>query len=255
MDTNYQLMKKLVLRGRITALSGLHIGGSNTGMEIGGINASVIRNPVDNKPYIPGSSLKGKMRSLLHIAEGEQGVKMSETVTKGPCMDPGSITAQLFGNALDKKAEDPSHQKPSHIIVRDCYLQNDDAFFKNTDLDYTQLKTEVVIDRITSAAMPRTMERVPAGASFGLEIIVNVFNEEPSQDFLLQHLFRAMRLLQDDYLGGHGSRGSGQVGIVLHKVWERGRDWYLAPVGEGRDITDSAGIPADLLASNADGHG
>mgnify|MGYP001513413193 FL=1 len=86
--------------------------------------------------------------------------------------------------------------------------------FDNTDLPYTESKTEVAIDRITAKANPRTFERVPAGAQFKLNMVLNIFEGENEQR-LKETLQLAIRLLQDDYLGGHGSRGYGQVEIRL----------------------------------------
>lgn len=81
---------------------------------------------------------------------------------------------------------------------------------KNTDLPYTESKTEVTIDRITAKAMPRTIERVPAGVSFNVNMVINIFDGE-DESKLLKTLNDAMALLEDDYLGGNGSRGYGQV--------------------------------------------
>ena len=53
------------LEGTITLKTGLHIGAGDTEMRIGGTDNPVVKNPLDNRPYIPGSSLKGKIRSLL----------------------------------------------------------------------------------------------------------------------------------------------------------------------------------------------
>ena len=92
--------------------------------------------------------------------------------------------------------------------------------FDNTDLPYTESKTEVAIDRITAKANPRTFERVPAGAQFKLNMVLNIFEGENEQR-LKETLKLAIRLLQDDYLGGHGSRGYGQVEIKLNP--EEGR--------------------------------
>lgn len=68
---NAILKKKIIFRGKIETLSGLHIGGTEAGMEIGGVNSYIVRNPSDNKPYIPGSSIKGKMRSMLDSSKAK----------------------------------------------------------------------------------------------------------------------------------------------------------------------------------------
>ena len=61
-----KLEKKIIISGKIIAESGIMIGGNNTAFEIGGTDKQVVRNPINKMPYVPGSSLKGKMRSLLN---------------------------------------------------------------------------------------------------------------------------------------------------------------------------------------------
>jgi len=201
-----KLEKKVIYTGYIILKTGLHIGGTNAALNIGGPDKFVVRNPLNNVPYIPGSSLKGKMRSLVEIANGE---------TNGgkPTSNPSHKAAKLFGISSDVKE---SH--PSRLIVRDAELWVDDPelkdLFGNTDLPYTESKTEVSIDRITAKANPRTFERVPAGAKFKLNMVLNVFEGEDEKT-LKDILMQAIRLLEDDYLGGHGSRGYGQVEIKL----------------------------------------
>ena len=154
-------------------------------------------------PYIPGSSLKGKMRALVEIAKG--------CISDGKASnDPKSLSGELFGVATGN-----SDNRPSRLIVRDAELDlSKPEMFDNTDLPYTESKTEVAIDRITAKANPRTFERVPAGAQFKLNMVLNIFEGENEQR-LKETLQLAIRLLQDDYLGGHGSRGYGQVEIRL----------------------------------------
>jgi CRISPR-associated protein Csm3 len=200
-----KLLKKIIYKGVITLKTGLHIGGSNTAMNIGGPDKFVIRNSLTGVPYIPGSSLKGKMRSLIEISEG------CSSVSK----DAGSASGALFGVAINDKEKTG---KASRIIVRDCELITDDpdCNFSNTDLPYTECKTEATIDRVTSAANPRTFERVPAGAKFRLNMVLNIFEGE-DEEKLVNTLKKAVELLEDDYLGGSGSRGYGQVKIEMEE--------------------------------------
>lgn len=233
---NYSLNKKIIIKGKITALTGLLIGGANTSLAIGGPDKMVIRNPLTNEPYIPGSSLKGKMRSLLEVTYGYvKSVNMGK-VKWGVNDDIDKKTTQLFGNA----PKDEAKQRPSRLIVRDGKLLNADYLAsKPTDLPFTETKTEVVIDRITSAAMPRTFERVPAGAIFELNLVLNVFNDEVlsnnekgagvkpiSEQELLTQTFKALQMVQDDYLGGAGSRGSGQVNFEITEIVVRSSEYY-----------------------------
>lgn len=237
--SKYQLTKKIIIRGVIEAKTGLAIGGSNTAIGIGGVDKGVIRNPITNQPYIPGSSLKGKMRSLIELRDGTIGTTRMGQVERGPSESQGDPSARLFGNAA-KRQEDK--QRPSRIIVRDAYLideqvpqEGKEDFFKNTDLPFTEVKTEVVIDRITSRAMPRQIERVPAGAKFNFELILSIYNEDNEQE-LIGNTFSALRLVQNDYIGGHGSRGSGQVSFDIVSVMERSKEYYINQTGES-DIT------------------
>lgn len=222
MSTSIKLDKKILIKGEIEALSGLLIGGSNTAMGIGGPDKMVIRNPISNEPYIPGSTLKGKMRSLLEISYGFiKDVRMGN-VKYGPSDNPEHITTVLFGSASTDE-----NQRPSRIIFRDGKLLNGKDFEGKTDLPYTESKTEVVIDRITSAAMPRTFERVPAGAKFELDIVLNIFHDDKkSESELLTHTLRGLQMLQDDYIGGSGSRGSGRVKFRVQSIVERAVDYY-----------------------------
>lgn len=196
-------MKKIIYTGTITLKTGLHIGGTNAALNIGGPDKFVVRNPINNVPYIPGSSLKGKMRALVEITKG--------CTSDGKASnDPKSVSGELFGVATGG-----NDNRPSRLIVRDAELDlSKPEMFDNTDLPYTESKTEVAIDRITARANPRTFERVPAGARFKLNMVLNIFEGEDEQR-LKETLQLAIRLLQDDYLGGHGSRGYGQVEIKL----------------------------------------
>ena len=198
-----KLEKKIIYTGTIELKTGLHIGGTNAALNIGGPDKFVVRNPITNIPYIPGSSLKGKMRALVEIANGE---------TNGgkPTNNPNSKAGALFGVSGDS-----DNSRPSRLIVRDAELDvSNEAMVANTDLPYTESKTEVAIDRITSKANPRTFERVPAGAKFKLNMVLNIFEGEEEAG-LKATLKQAIKLLEDDYLGGHGSRGYGQVKINL----------------------------------------
>lgn len=241
MSDTIKLNKKILIKGQIEALSGLLIGGSNTAMGIGGPDKMVIRNPVSNEPYVPGSTLKGKMRSLLEISYGFiKDVRMG-AVRNGPSDDPNHITSVLFGSASND-----DHQRPSRILFRDGKLLNGDAFQMTTDLPFTESKTEVVIDRITSKAMPRTFERVPAGANFELNIVLNIFEgDRNSETELLNLTLRGLQMLQDDYIGGSGSRGSGRVKFNIDTILERDVNYYHSgdPNSERRRDDD---IPDEL---------
>lgn len=214
------LKKKYEIKGAIELLTGLHIGGTNSAMGIGGPDSTVIRNPINNQPIIPGSSLKGKLRSLIEISDGTVGQKPHGQIRNGVSDDPNSRSSKIFGSSSgDEK------QIPSRLIVRDATLESDESLFKNTDLPFTESKTEVTIDRITAKAMPRQIERIPAGAKFKFNIVLNVFTEDDEEE-LKNTLMEGLRLLQDDYLGGNGSRGYGQIIIHITDVEEKTMAYY-----------------------------
>lgn len=197
-----QLVKKIKINTSITLITGLHIGGNSENVEIGGIDNPVIKlASKDNVPYIPGSSLKGKMRCLLEQAAGAPKVGLDTKVNN------------LFG-ITDSKTNNTSNQ-PSKIIVRDAILSDDSKKMlldcDNLDMPYTENKYENTIDRITAKANPRNMERVPAGAVFNAEFIINVWDDKDDEKNLLELFEKGIRLLENDYLGGSGSRGYGQI--------------------------------------------
>lgn len=205
-----KLIKKIIYTGTITLKTGLHIGGTNTALSIGGPDKFVVRNPINYAPYIPGSSLKGKMRALIEMANGC--VDIADNGNVQASKNPDSISGKLFGVAVDN-----GRGKPSRLIVRDAEMDiSHPEMFENTDLLYTESKTEVSIDRVTASTngMLRTIERVPAGAKFKLNMVLNIFEGEDEQG-LKDTLKQAIRLLENDYLGGNGSRGYGQVEITL----------------------------------------
>lgn len=215
-----QLKKKIIYTGYIELKTGLHIGGTNAALNIGGPDKFVVRNPLTNIPYIPGSSLKGKMRSLIELKYGT--ISSKNTATN----DPTTKAGKLFGTSPENNKD--KTKRPSRLIVRDCPLNlvSDDPEdpdkeknrFSNCDLPYTESKTEVAIDRVTAQANPRTFERVPAGAKFVVSMVLNIFKsngeegvEDDNEEELRQTLKDAAELLEDDYLGGQGSRGYGQI--------------------------------------------
>ena len=233
------LLKKIIIEGDIIAETGLMIGASSGALEIGGTDRQVVRNPINKMPYIPGSSLKGKMRSLLELNEGTIG---EDNGVYGPTLNAEHLAAQLFGFIKDRKTRSDK-QQPSRIIVRDGELQNADKF-ENTELLYTEVKAENSIDRITSAANPRFFERVPKGARFKLSMTLNIFDQDKNKDKFLDTVFRAMRLVQDDYLGGGGSRGNGQIRFAISNIRERSKEYYSGDKSKEVLLNDS--IPHDL---------
>lgn len=231
----YQLDSKIIIKGKVIAETGLMVGGSSSALSIGGTDKQIIRNPVDKKPYIPGSSLKGKMRSLLEISRGT-----IESKDGGPTQNPKHEAAQLFGHInrnIDKV------QQPSRLIVRDGSLTKDSAEkLRDTELLYSEVKAENSINRITAEANPRFFERVPKSAEFDLSMTLNIF-ESHKQDQMLDLVFECMRLVEDDYLGGGGSRGNGQVKFKVESISKRTTDYYKKG---GKDSAIVLPIPDDF---------
>lgn len=241
-----KLIKKIFIYGKIITKTGLSIGGSSIGLEIGGADKIVVRNPIDNKPYIPGSSLKGKMRSLLEKVD--KGDEINHQVSKEEikihqCPDDVEpcYICKIFGlPAEHKKAS------LSRLIVRDGILSNPELLEKSkfTDMLYTEVKTEVVIDRITSKASPRNFERVPAGAEFSLNLIVNIYNDDKEKE-ILDKIFEALILVQNDYLGGSGTRGYGQVKFKIDAIKYKDKEVYEKNLNE-KDYENEIKIPDEL---------
>lgn len=208
------LYGRAILTGQVRAVSGLHIGASKDTLDIGGVDMPVIRNPHNRHPYIPGSSLKGKMRSLWEKVSGVAfnfQIGRSRNTTKQVWIhmcnkrhhDPECPVCTIYGTTGDapKKA-------PTRLTVRDIPIDPDSL--SELVIDYAEVKWEAAIDRVTSAATPRQAERVPAGAIFKpLELVFNFYEAADVTRF--SDVLRGLRLVTDDYLGGHGSRGAGKV--------------------------------------------
>lgn len=239
-----KLLGKIILKGALTTRTGLHIGGSKSSLSIGGIDNNIIKT-ADGRPYIPGSSLKGKLRSLLAKKEGslffqeqdrQEEIKMIEQKKKENPASAATLDAyltrisaaktdeaagveyllDLFGHSADSKDENVIRY--SRLIVRDALLLNGSS--EIFERGFTHAKWENVINRRTGTAEhPRQMERVPVGAKFDLELIYNLYDDVLNpQDKLfshLQHIVFSLKLLEDDFIGGSGSRGYGQVDVEI----------------------------------------
>jgi CRISPR-associated protein Csm3 len=203
-------MKIIKLKGQIEVLSGLHIGGGDDTMQIGGVDNSVIRDINSNKPYIPGSSLKGKMRSLLehyfrlvNIANGNGNPfssKNIEYIAEEQKKDAVNLL-KLFGDSSDS-----NEFGITRISVGDCPVSEE-----SKDLELFEAKYENVINRKTGKAEhPRQTERVPAGVKFDMDIRVKIIGDD-DEDAFKELIETGIELIENDYLGGNGSRGYGRV--------------------------------------------
>ena len=257
-----KLLGKVLIKGKIKAKSGLAIGGSTVGLDIGGVDNPVIKD-AEGKPYIPGSSLKGKMRSLLEkelglATEDERVWVVKGRVSIHMCNEPDCKVCNIFGRNNGKQTKvsgeeiEITQTTPTRLIVRDAFLtEESEKWLKElpTDLEYTEVKFENVIDRITSAANPRQMERVPTGAEFDFEMIYNVFNEKDKEN--LKEVFEAMKLLEDDYLGSSGSRGYGKIKFEnVNIYWNSKEDYEKGVLGEEKGAINENNTTSSTIVQN-----
>ncbi|OPX18999.1 MAG: type III-A CRISPR-associated RAMP protein Csm3 [Desulfobacca sp. 4484_104] len=203
------------INGKIILKSGLRIGAGDTEMRIGGTDNPIIRHPHTLEPYIPGSSLKGKVRSLLEMRSGLMGRTEGKPVSlvtlkglEGPAKADGEKILKLFG-ASGADQEDGESLGPTRVSFADCPLNTD---WKQKALErrlpFTEVKSENTINRIKGTADPRFMERVPSETVFDFSVTLKKFAEDED---LLDCLLSGLKLLELDALGGCGSRGYGRV--------------------------------------------
>lgn len=207
-----QLERIMNIKGVITLLSGLHIGAGKDAIEIGGLDQPIIKHPISGAPYIPGSSLKGKMRSLLEIyffakqnADTRAHISAGKPCACGKASCPACAIFGSHGSPRDME----ENLGPTRVIVRDALLTPKfQEIFERGELPM-EVKYENIIDRVRGVAEhPRPLERVPAGVQFNFSIAFKVF---AGDDTLVDYVFKGLRLVELDALGGCGSRGSGQV--------------------------------------------
>jgi CRISPR-associated protein Csm3 len=258
-----QLLGKLKITSILKVKTGLHIGGSGDNLDIGGLDKAVIRDPVTNQPYLPGSSIKGKLRSILELFLNEPLNRVTysggQPLYRHECDSienwllsnnsnansnshvgaSGCPVCRVFGSTGSSKTlvqtsegnETIKGQNyPARLIVRDAHMLEASAKkleALDTGLYMTEWKFENGLDRITAAANPRQVERVPAGAEFHFEIVYSV--ESLQLRYLeedLKNLMIALAILEDDSLGGHGSRGYGKVEFSKIQFFPRSRAQY-----------------------------
>ncbi|MGO5275045.1 type III-A CRISPR-associated RAMP protein Csm3 [Holdemanella porci] len=191
----------------IELLTGLHIGGSTDTFDIGGADSTVIKNPLTHEPYIPGSSIKGKLRSLLTQKYGKVSLKNK---------DPEMVLEKDEIRCLFEPVSTSDDLKVSRCIFRDAYLTDEskEELQKHLGLGtFTEIKAENSIDLLKgTAANPRFIERVPRGAKFNGEIILQIYEGDDAEQ-LKEVVKEALKMLELNYLGGSGTRGYGRVEI------------------------------------------
>lgn len=269
-----QLKAKIFISGKIITKTGLHIGGSKSSLDIGGVDLNVVKSP-QGVPFIPGSSLKGKLRSLLARLHGSEAVDRN-SLNKEDQDNKTILTDEdfpyiprLFGVSGDDRS-DGQNAEVTRLLVRDAPLnikhfkENFEDKGAELELGYTDIKWENRIDRKTGTAQKgsglRQLERVPAGAEFKFELVYDLYDDaevelvdfeqegpnwniaKPSEwddkptllDMHIWAIRTAMQLLQDDYLGGQGSRGYGQIEFKVTDVVQK-------------EINDKGYAPAEML--------
>ncbi|MDF5729192.1 MAG: type III-A CRISPR-associated RAMP protein Csm3 [Rhizonema sp. PD38] len=327
------LLGKFRITSTLLVKTGIHIGGGGERLAIGGLDKSVIRNPLTKYPYLPGSSIKGKLRSTLErllkkplnrsggsgtyryesddLVDGFTEIKQDNSTllirydgasqcevsrifgsTGTNCWIKNDVVSQQrlervsgvesriivtansrenrFGR-FNKQGEEirqgeiqeqyikvKGRNSPARLIVRDCHLLDESVKLLervDTGLYMTEWKFENGIDRVTAAANPRQVERVPAGSKFQFELVYTV--EDATQAIQdLQNIAIALAILEDDALGGHGSRGYGKVTFQNFEFSYRNFDEYrqitntppgasglqpIAPVANTQALLDNFG--------------
>jgi len=245
-QTQLQLLGKLIISGDLHCETGLHIGAGKGSLEIGGADNPVVKDAF-GLPYIPGSSLRGRLRSLLENAMGLTTPGELAYLSKRRGQEvrihlsdrPDDEVCLLFGRAagrverMEGEAIETKTASPARLTVYDAPLDQDSItpqMRENLDDEITEVKSENAIDRITSQANPRTLERVPAGARFRVRLILDILCEEDKA--LAARVAEGLRLLEDDALGGGGSRGSGRVRFGNLSVGWRNREFYSTGAAE-----------------------
>ncbi|WP_305153040.1 type III-A CRISPR-associated RAMP protein Csm3 [uncultured Dubosiella sp.] len=198
------LKKILVLNYTMTLVTGLHIGGSTDTFDIGGVDSSVIKNPLTKEPYIPGSSIKGKVRSLLLK-------KHRDTKQRHELVFENDTIRNLFEPVEENN---PGIIADTRTLFRDAVLTQESKQKLEAYLGdgvFTEIKAENKINPLSSKpGNPRFIERVPAGAEFEGQIVLQIYEDDPEAR-LMEYLQEGLNLLELNYLGASGSRGYGRV--------------------------------------------
>src|SRR6202789_623 len=245
-QTELKLIGKLILEGEIQCEAGLHVGAGKGSLEIGGADNPVVKD-AHGRPYVPGSTLRGRIRALLEQATGMAVPSELVFISKRKGQEvrihqsdrPDDEICILSGRSpgrMDKVGGgdiESNFATPARLSVFDAPLEPESItpqMRETLDDELTEVKSENAIDRITSQANPRTLERVPAGARFRIRMVLDILCAE---DAVLPGLVaQGLRLLEDDALGGGGSRGSGRVRFDNLKLTWRGEDYYASGAAE-----------------------
>ena len=264
MEETTFLLGKFIVEMDIHCVTALHIGGLSEGIDIGGPDKYVLKDPMTELPYVSGSTMKGKSRFELELLplhsedkscvaaqwekkkaewegeirqgqQGQQGEPAAEELNKlkdavGACENPDCRIARMFGVAAGKGGG------PLRAIFRDAgpgvgqRERWESVLGKGS---YTEIKPENTVSRLTAVANPRQIERVPAGSEFREEVILNIYQREDV--IFVRTLFQGLGILEDSTLGGLGSRGPGRVRFEQFRIVWRSARYYLDP-NEGEKV-------------------
>lgn len=203
----------IVISGSIVCETGLRIGGRREGTGIGETDNPIIRHPISRLPYIPGSSLKGKLRSLLEMKYCPTTQRDGKPATESPSTN--EVTA-MFGNGDPTRGE----SQPTRLIFRDCPLTPESERELREALPgiFADVKAEIAMNRVQGKTQDRSLreqERVPSGTRFAFSLTVRLFEEDDKRrSGYFEKLGEAFEMLESDYLGGNGTRGYGKVKIL-----------------------------------------
>lgn len=264
-DAYYRpFLGRVVINGFLRSQTGIHIGSGRETMEIQGVDAPVVRDPITKEPYIPGSSLKGKCRALLekYISVKTEGLNFynrnmqKEPVIRIHVCDTakdayGCSVCRLFGSSAGKSNSEETSNFPARLRFRDAFLTRYSVEkLRDAEFLYTEVKSENVLDRLTAAAMPRQIERVPAGADFCFELIYDVEDEDQIEEDLKSISF-FLTSLEEDSIGGHGSRGYGRVSLHLTRVIAKKAESYQSTATSGTDSLVLTIYESDEITRNS----
>jgi len=215
MACSLKLKGHACISGVITCKTGMRIGGSKDDIDVGGTDSPIIRDPLTGLPYIPGSSLKGKLRSYLEYKYG----KVKQKGLPCGCCNDDCLVCKVFGPHLTNVSNREHDLGPTRIIVRDAHLskESQERFLPllQQGINYAELKRENIINRATGVAADlglRTGERTLASAKFDFTIHVRIFEGDP-EDRILSFIEEGLEGLRSEYLGGSGTRGYGWVDV------------------------------------------
>lgn len=216
-----RLLKHKIITGEIECVGGIHIGGSADTMEIGGMDNPIIKDPITGFPYIPGSSTKGRGRSLL---EWKHGLIEEDGSHHKYCGNDNCFDCRIFGTVADSR----SKIGPGRLIIRDAYPTKESIEIlkklkREKGLPYSEEKYENSINRVNATAVPRSIERIPAGIKLNLEMVYSIYDTGDGGKVDIEnikYIKEFLREIQTTTLGGSGHRGSGKVRFINLKIFD-----------------------------------